>query len=132
MVSIITLIKKVLQRLKVIDDFVVEQGTSSGGWLYRKWNSGIAECWYLYVGTISPYAHSSVGLGNDFSKVINLPFTFTKIMTLNITASVGSGYSYPFINQNVTDENAKSIIIYWSSNTTGQSRVPIYVAGKWK
>lgn len=131
MVSIITLIKKVLQRLKLIDDFVVETGTD-GIWTYRKWNSGIAECWYLYVGTISPYAHSSVGLGNDFNKVINLPFTFTKIMTLNITASVGSGYSYPFINKNVTDENAKSINIYWSSNATGESRIPIYVAGKWK
>lgn len=25
-------------------DYVVEQGTS-GGWAYRKWNSGVAECW---------------------------------------------------------------------------------------
>ena len=25
-------------------DFIVEQGTS-GIWTYRKWNSGIAECW---------------------------------------------------------------------------------------
>lgn len=28
-------------------DFVVEQGTS-GIWTYRKWNSGIAECWGRY------------------------------------------------------------------------------------
>lgn len=27
-----------------VADFVVEQGTS-GIWTYRKWNSGIAECW---------------------------------------------------------------------------------------
>lgn len=27
-----------------ITDFVVEQGTT-GIWTYRKWNSGIAECW---------------------------------------------------------------------------------------
>lgn len=28
-------------------DYVVEQGTS-GIWTYRKWNSGIAECWGIY------------------------------------------------------------------------------------
>ena len=28
----------------IVNDFVVEQGTS-GIWTYRKWNSGIAECW---------------------------------------------------------------------------------------
>ena len=27
-----------------VADYVVEQGTS-GIWTYRKWNSGIAECW---------------------------------------------------------------------------------------
>lgn len=27
-----------------INDYVTEQGTS-GGWTYRKWNSGVAECW---------------------------------------------------------------------------------------
>lgn len=29
---------------KQMTDFVVEQGTT-GIWAYRKWNSGIAECW---------------------------------------------------------------------------------------
>lgn len=27
------------------NDYIVEQGTS-GNWTYRKWNSGIAECWF--------------------------------------------------------------------------------------
>ena len=34
------------ERSSGVTDFVVEQGTS-GIWAYRKWNSGIAECWTL-------------------------------------------------------------------------------------
>lgn len=33
---------RVINALKV--DYIVEEGTS-GIWTYRKWNSGIAECW---------------------------------------------------------------------------------------
>lgn len=33
----------------LLQDFVVEQG-SSGIWIYRKWNSGIAECWGYVTG----------------------------------------------------------------------------------
>lgn len=32
-----------------INDMVIEQGTS-GAWTYRKWSSGIAECWRDHVG----------------------------------------------------------------------------------
>lgn len=31
-------------------DYIVEQGTS-GDWTYRKWNSGVAECWGIHTGT---------------------------------------------------------------------------------
>ena len=33
-----------------INDYVVEQGTS-GIWTYRKWSSGVAECWGSYTTT---------------------------------------------------------------------------------
>lgn len=33
-----------------INDYVVEQGTS-GIWTYRKWSSGVAECWGSYTST---------------------------------------------------------------------------------
>lgn len=34
------------------NDYIVDQGTS-GGWTYRKWNSGISECWKNISGTVS-------------------------------------------------------------------------------
>lgn len=35
-------------------DFIVEQGTS-GIWTYRKWNSGIAECWGTHSWTVTQW-----------------------------------------------------------------------------
>ena len=46
MLDVKALLTKILNAIKV--DYIVEKGTS-GNWHYRKWNSGIAECW----GTIS-------------------------------------------------------------------------------
>lgn len=42
MLNVKALLTKILDAVKV--DYIVEQGTSSI-WTYRKWNSGIAECW---------------------------------------------------------------------------------------
>lgn len=42
MLDVKALLTKMLNAVKV--DYIIEQGTS-GIWTYRKWNSGIAECW---------------------------------------------------------------------------------------
>ena len=42
MISLKATLKAITKALSV--DYIVEQGTS-GIWTYRKWNSGIAECW---------------------------------------------------------------------------------------
>ena len=52
-------------------DFVVEQGTS-GIWTYRKWNSGIAECWGSLIHTPT----ETVANGGDLRIPVDLPFTF--------------------------------------------------------
>lgn len=36
-------------------DYVVEHGTS-GVWKYRKWASGVSECWAIYGETLTSYA----------------------------------------------------------------------------
>ena len=42
MLDVKKLLTKMLNAIKT--DYIVEEGTS-GIWTYRKWNSGIAECW---------------------------------------------------------------------------------------
>jgi len=49
MLDVKALLAKILDALKT--DYIVEEGTS-GIWTYRKWNSGIAECWgYKTIST---------------------------------------------------------------------------------
>jgi hypothetical protein len=40
-----------LQINEIDIDYIVEQGVS-GIWTYRKWNSGIAECWGKQSATV--------------------------------------------------------------------------------
>ena len=66
-------------------DFVIQQGTS-GVWTYRKWKSGIAECWCQH----SFNATVSVAWGVLFeSAAISLPafpFSFAEIPQVHISA----------------------------------------------
>ena len=47
-----------------VADYVIEQGTS-GVWFYRKWNSGLAECW----GEVTVRASITDAIGSMYMKV---------------------------------------------------------------
>lgn len=83
--SIKTLLTRILNWIGLVDDYIVERG-SDGLWTYRKWDSGIAECWgyisatstslstsygSLYYGSQKTQAFPS-GLFVDFPKFINV------------------------------------------------------------
>lgn len=56
-------------------DYIVEQGTS-GIWTYRKWDSGIAECWG--ATTIRVTSNTASGQVNFSEGIqVNLPFTMS-------------------------------------------------------
>ena len=69
-------------------DYIVEQGTS-GIWTYRKWNSGIAECWGTYTDNRSSTQFTSTG--NIFYRTVtNLGFPtslFNSAPTVNLTSN---------------------------------------------
>ena len=50
---------KILYRLNLIEDYVIEEGVS-GIWKYRKWAGGLAECWGVNTGTGSFKAWGSI------------------------------------------------------------------------
>lgn len=75
-------IASIVNRLVTLEnrDYIVEQGTN-GVWYYRKWNSGIAECWACTNFTfsnnqlwVSPWCYISAA-------AINYPFTFSDVPT---------------------------------------------------
>lgn len=88
-------------KLNVIDDYVIEQGTS-GIWTYRKWNSGIKECWttttydnvdFSRQGTGSPFytQNNSYGVSQPFPSGL-----FVYVPTVVTIPMFQTGY-YPML-----------------------------------
>ncbi len=116
-----------------LGDYVVEQG-ESGIWTYRKWNSGIFECW----GNSSMNVSSFAGAGSIWfaNWTVSLPFVST-------TAPVGSGSSRwyfgnwvnvaPVMESNGSVDGSKvTVMLYQTQAETGNRSVFLYVKGTWK
>lgn len=73
-------------------DYVVEQGTD-GIWTYRKWNSGVAECWGVYSKTLSISASSHSAMNPPAFPNI---FDTTKSCIANVTGG-GDGSPGVFV-----------------------------------
>lgn len=112
-------------RTSDMTDFVVAQGTS-GIWTYRKWSSGIAECW--------GYTSKSVAANTvDTSVYVNFPFTFTA--TPNITVGVLAGgadlYRGHVESSSTNATQARLVLInkYTSAVVVGMN---MHALGRWK
>lgn len=108
-----------------IGDYVIETGTS-GIWTYRKWSSGIAECWGLTDKTV---AANSV----DTSLYVQYPFNFiTKpVTTMSIYAGGADLYRSLFERSDTNNTQVRVILI---NKHTAQVifTVSLYAIGKWK
>lgn len=70
-------------------DYVVEQGTGNG-WIYRKWNSGLAECWKTVTITAQTNTSDAGGyVSASAADPGNFPFTFTAVPNVQVTVSSG-------------------------------------------
>lgn len=70
-------------------DFVTAQGTS-GMWSYRKWKSGIAECWCQYSFTAAITTAWGVLYESGAVTLPSFPFTFSQIPQVHISADNSS------------------------------------------
>ena len=114
-------------------DYIVEQGTS-GNWTYRKWSSGIAECWGLFTGSSVNYATG--GLGYLHKVEFEYPFTFANSSTIP-TAIVKYGSGLASI-VTFTSTNSKCTLVF-DANLSGSEEaaasgytVALEVKGKWE
>jgi hypothetical protein len=111
-------------------DYVVEQGTN-GIWTYRKWNSGVAECW----GNVST-TPTTVNGNNAVSA--NLPFTFVGTdYKVNISPAKAAMYVTAFgdcaTNGNLTHTTTSFTMAYkYSYGTAYAVSFNVNVYGKWK
>lgn len=114
-------------------DFIVEQGTS-GIWTYRKWNSGIAECW----GTIAPAAHSITNAwGAIYTKDNAIgrqsyPFQFTDdpVVSMTLHNPTGNCWAYTGTPGGVSQSPAFGLARGTSGSATVGAR--IMAIGKWR
>jgi len=114
-------------------DCVVEQGTS-GIWTWRKWASGIAECWGTYTSSIAVNIASPAygGYRSDNIQPSAYPFAFTAnpAVTATVTAT-GQGAWV----SNCQDGNATRCAFYLGCGarlSAANRSVSIHAFGRWK
>lgn len=145
--KIFTILRNIITRAKnytdntfgQMADYVVEQGTS-GNWTYRKWNSGIAECW----GTFSKTVNITTNWGNTYwyycqgqyigydDFPANFFITVPKCFLSNgVDSSGAAGVIFPSANASTTKATA-----YQLARPTSKSghvcEYSIYAIGTWK
>lgn len=124
------IVKKLLAKLLKCD-FVIEEGTS-GIWTYRKWASGIAECWGVDART----RNLSSGYGSSFYTTgsVTLPTNFFKsIINVQISrAGADSGAGVVYVSTNNVSTSEIGFFIGNAISFSGNIAISITVRGRWK
>lgn len=133
MLDIKKALKDIMIRLNLINDYVVETGTS-GIWTYRKWNSGIAECWGRWTGTLTHYVgpYGTNFYGYTTGK-INLPFTFSGLpSSFTYNGNIGDTFTMPA--QGKLSMSTSYVTCYFIVTGNGSKSVSaeLSVKGLWK
>ena len=120
-----------------IKDYVVETGTS-GIWTYRKWNSGIAECWGIYsMSSACTLTWGSLYYSNTPCPRINYPFTFTSRPQETVFLRLDTYAAWPYADSegkglNTTTQTAIYGFLRPSSMDSRTVRYEFTVIGRWK
>ena len=128
-----------------MDDFIVEQGTKTTGsgnsqanWVYRKWNSGIAECWCRkHISTAVNTAWGNLYVSGALSYTnITWGVTFTEIPVANITIAPNATGAFLIAggSTSLTATNTGGYEIARGSalSSAGSFYINYYAIGKWK
>ena len=110
-------------------DYVIAQGTS-GGWTYRKWASGIAECWINDFN----YDGKSISAGGNSGNSLAFPFTFidtnlTQYITVNhpdTPVRLSARFCGKVANHCIT-----AVHNFGTTDVSGFT-VDIHIIGRWK
>ena len=126
--SLKELLARIINALKV--DYIVEQGTN-GIWTYRKWNSGIAECWGALNGSAN-FTRSWAGMSICDSMNVSFPadlFIATPFVTFS---NSGGGSAVVFNGGSATQYQVPIQLGRGSNGSAVTFNVPIVAKGRWK
>lgn len=119
---------------QAVADFVVEQGVYDS-WNYRKWNSGLAECW----GSVERSVNVSYGAGSLFYSEpfgsIQYPATITFVDTPSCFADLSANGHKAWLTTAEAGTTTKTpgyLILAPSQHLGGQYTVRLRAVGRWK
>lgn len=121
-------VKKINETVSNIADFIIEQGTS-GIWTYRKWNSGVAECWG--VSAVSVTCTNEEGVYFSDSKSIALP---SNLFNEDPIALAACGDPWCWVSNVGASRSAVYFKVTRGNNysNTFSPGINLCVIGKWK
>jgi hypothetical protein len=116
-------------------DFVVEEG-ESGSWKYRKWYSGIAECWVtVSMSSAINTAWGGLYRTGTYSSKLDYPFSFISRPREVVTAHCSSSYglmTYSYDNNTSTRTGSYDVTRPTAVTSALSIYFDIYVIGKWQ
>lgn len=116
-----------------IADYIVEQGTK-GIWIYRKWASGIAECWGVSDAVTQTTDFDwNVLTSNAATEIIEYPFTFKNPPVVSPSVHTKSGNFWLVTYYDGTTTHTPAYQIARGANqATVTFKIGYHVFGQWK
>lgn len=116
-------------------DFVVSEGKQDT-WYYRKWNSGLAECWYRKqvtadVDTVLGSMYASAVL-EETDAVFPFPFVELPSVTASLTGYGCAGFLTSTASYISTEKTGAYRIMRATPITGGTFRICYHAIGRWK
>jgi hypothetical protein len=115
-------------------DHVVEQGTS-GSWGYRKWNSGVSECWRIVSMATGTFSGTSPTFYCTPGTKYNYPSgLFTSVTDVQMTVALNGGGVITAFNCSGIDTTycEPGFIRLYGGSASLNVSVSIHVIGRWK
>ena len=120
-----------------IKDYVVEQGTS-GIWTYRKYSSGVIECWTTKQWSTPTLTMSAISSSGTYkSQTLSMPFPtdlFTDVENcFNVRFSFMSSGTYLLSAMNSTPSNSVlPVVIVKGGSSKSACSIYAHAVGRWK
>lgn len=121
-----------------IADFVVEEDTetiSGVVWTYRKWNSGIAECWSNHIALTVNFAQNiETNLyTTGYTYAVTYPSIFTSVDSLICSASHGVTNGWVTCTAgSLSSGTVATSWLGWNSGGNQSVKLNVSLKGKWK
>ena len=110
---------------------VIEEEGTSGIWYYRKWSSGIAECWLLESKTITGSPGSIIGNAYYISTILtDFPDIFSEPPRGYGSGTLGTGIGW--LTCIPREKRAITLFITGNANSTEAYLDSVMLTGRWK